>query len=79
MVRVSDVEEMNRKANLYKWKISDSFNSTTIKILLGWKVNDLIFRSKFFLLTYLRNCRKKLKLLSSRLKGSSARGVCKLA
>lgn len=37
MVRVSDTEELNRKAEAYKLQLSDSFNSTTFKILLGWK------------------------------------------
>jgi hypothetical protein len=37
MVRVSDTEELNRKAEAYKVQLSESFNSTTFKILLGWK------------------------------------------
>lgn len=38
IVRSSDLDELNRKIQAAKWKPTDSFNSTTFKILLGWKV-----------------------------------------
>ena len=34
---MTDTEELNRKAEAYKVQLSESFNSTTFKILLGWK------------------------------------------